>query len=126
MPATPEAPNGAVRTVAVDDNGWIASLTDEVGATTSFSYDSMGRLRSQQFPGGDEVNWNGVTMDLQRLGGAQLGVPAGAWEHSRTQGGRRTDTYLDAMFRPVLVTENANNALDSAVVTRYDSSGKTQ
>ncbi|KAG0924515.1 hypothetical protein G6F31_019096 [Rhizopus arrhizus] len=29
------------------------------------------------------------------------------------------------MFRPVLVTENANNALDSAVVTRYDSSGKT-
>ncbi|KAG1438396.1 hypothetical protein G6F55_013954 [Rhizopus delemar] len=85
----------------------------------------MGRLRSQQFPGGDEVNWNGVTMALQRLGGAQLGVPAGAWKHSRPQGGRRTDTYLDAMFRPVLVTENANNALDSAVVTRYDSSGKT-
>ncbi len=73
MPATPEAPNGAVRTVAVDDNGWITSLTDETGATTSFSYDSMGRLRSQQFPGGDSVNWNGVTMDLQRLGGAQLG-----------------------------------------------------
>lgn len=125
MPATPEAPNGAVRTVAVDDNGWITSLTDETGATTGFSYDSMGRLRSQQFPGGDSVNWNGVTMDLQRLGGAQLGVPAGAWKHSRTQGGRRTDTYLDAMFRPVLVTENANNVLDSAVVTRYDTSGKT-
>ncbi len=125
MPATPEAPNGAVRTVVVDDNGWITSLTDETGATTSFSYDSMGRLRSQQFPGGDSVNWNGVTMDLQRLGGAQLGVPAGAWKHSRTQGGRRTDTYLDAMFRPVLVTENANNVLDSAVVTRYDTSGKT-
>ncbi len=29
------------------------------------------------------------------------------------------------MFRPVLVTENANNVLDSAVVTRYDTSGKT-
>ena len=124
MPATAESPNGATRTVVVDDNGWITSLTDEVGATTSFSYDSMGRLRSQQFPGGDAVNWNGVTMDLQRLGSAQFGVPAGAWKHSRTQGGRRTDTYLDAMFRPVLVTENANNALDSAVVTRYDSSGK--
>ena len=50
MPATPEAPNGAVRTVVVDDNGWITSLTDETGATTSFSYDSMGRLRSRQFP----------------------------------------------------------------------------
>ncbi|MBA0448335.1 RHS repeat domain-containing protein [Stenotrophomonas maltophilia] len=125
MPATAEAPNGAVRTVAVDDNGWITSLTDETGATTSFSYDSMGRLRSQQFPTGDTVNWNGVTMDLQRLGSAQFGVPAGAWKHSRIQGGRRTDTYLDAMFRPVLVTENANNVRDSAVVTRYDSSGRT-
>jgi YD repeat-containing protein len=125
MPATAESPNGATRTVVVDDNGWITSLTDEIGATTSFSYDSMGRLRSQQFPGGDTVSWNAVTMDLQRLGGPQFGVPAGAWKHSRTQGGRRTDTYLDAMFRPVLVTENADNALDSAVVTRYDTSGKT-
>lgn len=125
MPATAESPNGATRTVVVDDNGWITSLTDEIGATTSFNYDSMGRLRSQQFPGGDTVSWNAVTMDLQRLGGAQLGVPAGAWKHSRTQGGRRTDTYLDAMFRPVLVTENADNVLDSAVVTRYDASGKT-
>ncbi|MEV5117776.1 wall-associated protein [Stenotrophomonas indicatrix] len=125
MPATAESPNGATRNVVVDDNGWITSLTDEIGATTSFSYDSMGRLRSQQFPGGDTVSWNAVTMDLQRLGGAQFGVPAGAWKHSRTQGGRRTDTYLDAMFRPVLVTENAGNVLDSAVVTRYDTSGKT-
>jgi len=125
MPATAESPNGATRNVVVDDNGWITSLTDEIGATTSFSYDSMGRLRSQQFPGGDTVSWNAVTMDLQRLGGAQFGVPAGAWKHSRTQGGRRTDTYLDAMFRPVLVTENADNVLESAVVTRYDTSGKT-
>lgn len=125
MPATAESPNGATRTVVVDDNGWITSVTDEVSATTSFNYDSMGRLRSQQFPSGDAVGWNDVTMDLQRMGGAQFGVLAGAWKHSRTQGARRTDTYLDAMFRPVLVTENTNNVLDSAVVTRYDTSGKT-
>ena len=125
LPPTPEAPNGATRQVEVDDNGWITALTNEVGATTRYTYDSMGRLRTQQFPAGDSVAWNGATLDLQRLGAAQYGVPAGAWKHSRTLGGLRTDTYLDTMFRPVLVTQNLNNALDSATVTRYDSSGKT-
>ncbi|WNH52295.1 wall-associated protein [Stenotrophomonas oahuensis] len=125
LPPTPEAPNGATRQVEVDENGWITALTNEVGATTRYTYDSMGRLRTQQFPTGDSVAWNGATLDLQRLGAAQYGVPAGAWKHSRTLGGLRTDTYLDAMFRPVLVTQNLNNALDSATVTRYDSSGKT-
>ena len=125
MPPTAEAPNGALRTVEVDDNGWITALTGETGATTLFGYDSMGRLRSQQFPGGDAVTWNNVGFDMQRLGAAEFGVPAGAWKHSRTMGGQRTDTYLDAMFRPVLVTQNANNALDNAVVSRYDSSGRT-
>jgi YD repeat-containing protein len=124
MPPTPEAPNGATRQVEVDDNGWITAVTDEVGATTRYTYDSMGRFRTTQFPTGDSVAWNTVGFDLQRMGSAQFGVPAGSWKHSRTLGGQRTDTYLDAMFRPVLVTQNVDNALDSAVVTRYDSSGR--
>lgn len=124
FPSTQEAPNGATRLVEVDDNGWITALTDETGATTRYGYDSMGRLLSQQFPENDTVAWNSAGFSLQRLAAAQFGVPAGAWKHSRTLGGQRTDTYLDAMFRPVLVTQNVNNALDSAVVTRYDSSGR--
>lgn len=123
-PPTQEATNGATRTVVVDDNGWITSLTNEAGGTTSYGYDSMGRLLSQQFPASGNEAWNAAGLTLQRLGAPELGVPAGAWKHSRTMGGQRTDTYLDAMFRPVLVTQNVNNALDSAVVTRYDSSGR--
>lgn len=123
-PPTPEAPNGATRQVEVDDNGWITALTDEVGAITRYGYDGLGRLISTQFPTGDSVAWNAASLGLERLGAAEFGVPAGAWKHSRTLGGQRTDTYLDAMFRPVLVTQNLNNVLDSAVVTRYDSSGR--
>lgn len=124
MPPTPEAPNGATRQVEVDDNGWITAVIDEVGAITRYTYDSMGRFRTTQFPTGDSVAWNTVGFELQRMGSAQFGVPAGSWKHSRTLGGQRTDTYLDAMFRPVLVTQNVDNALDSAVVARYDSSGR--
>lgn len=123
-PPTQEAPNGATRQVEVDDNGWITALTDEAGATTRYGYDSMGRLLSQQFPTGDNVAWNSVALSLERMGAAQFGIPAGASKHSRTIGGQRTDTYLDAMFRPVLVTQNLNGVLNSAVVTRYDSSGR--
>ncbi len=124
FPPTQEALNGATRQVEVDDNGWITALTDETGATTRYGYDSMGRLISQQFPANDTVAWTSAVLNLQRMTAAQFGVPAGAWKHSRTLGGQRTDTYLDPMFRPVLVTQNVNNALDSAVVTRYDNSGR--
>jgi YD repeat-containing protein len=123
-PPTQEALNGATRQVEIDDNGWITALTDEAGGTTRYGYDSMGRLLSQQFPAGDNVAWNSAGLSLERMGAAQFGIPAGAWKHSRTLGSHRTDTYLDAMFRPVLVTQNLNGVLDSAVVTRYDSSGR--
>src|SRR5690606_3122238 len=43
-PATPEAPAGATQSAVVDDHGWITSVTDEVGATTSYQHDVMGRL----------------------------------------------------------------------------------
>lgn len=124
MPPTPESPAGAVRQVEVDDNGWITAMTDEVGGTMRYGYDVMGRLRTQQFPVGDNVAWNAVALDLQRTASVQYGVPVGAWKHSRSLGGQRTDTYLDAMFRPVLVTQHVDNALDSAIVTRYDASGR--
>jgi len=123
FPGTPEAPNGAVRTVAVNDDGWISSLTDENGFVSNYTYDGMGRLLSMQFPTGDSVAWNGITYSLSPLSTAVLGVPAGGWLHTRTQGGHVTRTYMDALFRPVLVNELASGSVVSAAVTRYDVSG---
>ncbi|WP_372359240.1 wall-associated protein [Xanthomonas axonopodis] len=124
FPGTAEAPNGALRSAAIDDNGWIAALTDENGFTTNYSYDGTGRLASIQYPRDDSTAWNGVTFALQRIGTANLGLPAGHWLHSRTQGGHTTQTYLDALFRPVLTAELAQGQTDSAIVTRYDVSGQ--
>jgi len=123
FPATPEAPSGAVRSVVVDDNGWITSLTDENGYTSTYGYDAMGRLLSMQFPAGDSVGWNGIAYSLAPLTTAVKGVPVGGWLHTRTQGAHVTQTYMDALFRPVLVNELANAQPVSAVVTRYDASG---
>lgn len=122
-PATPEAPSGAVRSVVVDDNGWITSLTDENGYASTYGYDGMGRLLSMQFPTGDSVAWNGISYTLAPLTTAVKGVPAGGWLHTRTQGAHVTQTYMDALFRPVLVNELAGGQPVSAVVTRYDISG---
>ncbi|HYG06226.1 MAG TPA: wall-associated protein [Stenotrophomonas sp.] len=123
FPATPEAPGGAVRSVVVDDNGWITSLTDENGYASTYGYDAMGRLNSMQFPSGDSVAWNGITYSLAPLTTAVKGVPVGGWLHTRTHGAHVTETYMDALFRPVLVNELANGQPVSAVVTRYDVSG---
>lgn len=124
FPATAEASNGASRSVTVDDNGWITSLTDENGFGTQYTYDGMGRLRSIEYPQGDSVAWNGVTFDLRRATAPNRGLPAGHWLHTRTQGGHVTETYLDALLRPVMVAEVANGQSDSATVTRYDASGE--
>ncbi|MFS8436584.1 RHS repeat protein [Xanthomonas campestris pv. campestris] len=124
FPGTAEAPNGATRSVVIDDNGWIAALTDENGFTTNYTYDGMGRLASIQYPQGDSTAWNAVSFALQRMEAANLGLPAGHWLHSRTQGGHTTQTYLDALFRPVMAAEVAQGQTDSAVVTRYDVTGQ--
>nr|WP_255618885.1 RHS repeat domain-containing protein [Xanthomonas sp. MWU16-30325] len=76
FPGTAEAPNGATRLVVIDDNGWIAALTDENGFTTNYTYDGMGRLASIQYPQGDSTAWNAVSFALQRMEAANLGLPA--------------------------------------------------
>ncbi|XWO47322.1 wall-associated protein [[Pseudomonas] boreopolis] len=123
FPPTPEALNGAARMATVNDDGWISAMTDENGFTTSYGYDPMGRLTEIRYPQGDSTAWNSVTLALGRLGTAMRGLPAGAWLHTRTQGGRVTQTYLDALFRPVLVNELASGQPASAVVNRYDAAG---
>ncbi len=127
-PATSESPSGATQSAVVNDDGWIASVTDENGYITSYTYDAMGRLASIAYPAGDVPASNPVTFSFQQVNAADRGLPAGHWMHVRMQGNRHTHTYYDGLWRPVMtldydITDPTYNT-QTQTIQRYDSSGR--
>jgi RHS Repeat len=126
-------PDSTTEAVVVDDNGWIASVTDETGAKTCYGYDDMGRMASIVYPSEtqagvcDTSRWSPVSMAFQPISQNEHGLPAGHWRASRYEGNKHTHIYYDAMWRPVL--EETFDASDvggtlSQTVKRYDSRGR--
>lgn len=127
-PATPESPSGSSISAVVDDNGWISSVTDENGYTTAYGYDAMGRLASLIYPGADSSAWNNVSQSFHQVNAADRGLPPGHWERVRTEGARRTHTYYDAFWRPVMALDyDADDAnRQTQTITRYDAGGRVE
>jgi RHS repeat-associated protein len=132
-PATPESPAGATQSATVDPNGWITSVTDEIGAKTCYGYDPMGRMASILYPSETQLGvcdgsrWSPVSMSFVPVNYDEHGLPAGHWRASRHEGNKHVNTYYDAMWRPVL--EEALDASNIAgtvtqVVKKYDTSGR--
>lgn len=105
FPATPDAPSGTSRTATVSDQGWITRITDELGISTSYEYDSLGRLSRVVHPQGGAVAWNDTTLSFTRSPSDAFGLPAGHWQRTLATGSHRQVTYLDALWRPVLARE---------------------
>lgn len=133
FPATPEAPAGATQSAVVDANGWITATIDEFGSKTCFGYDVMGRINNVVFPSEtqtgvcDTSRWAPVSAGFQQIAAAEYGLPAGHWRLHRYEGTKHTNTYFDAMWRPVL--EETLDASDiggtrSQIVKRYDAMGR--
>jgi RHS repeat-associated protein len=132
-PPTPESPAGATESATVDLNGWITSVTDEIGAKTCYGYDPMGRLSSIVYPSEsqlgvcDDSRWSPVSLNFVPVNQDEHGLPAGHWRASRHEGDKRVNTYYDALWRPVLEEAfDASNvaATVSQVVKKYDASGR--
>ncbi len=136
-PVTAEAAGGATEHATVDDNGWITSLTDEVGAVTGYGYDPMGRLASIVQPTGDTVaapsangGYYNTTRNFRPLAAADwkpAGVVDGQWRLYEETGTRVNITYMDALWRPILKHEfDAQNTAATlrASKTRYDTNGR--
>jgi RHS repeat-associated protein len=132
-PATPEAPSGATESAVVNDNGWISSVTNEIGAKTCYTYDPMGRTASILYPSESQLGvcdgsrWSPVSLSFVQVNSDEHGLPAGHWRASRYEGNKHVNTYYDAMWRPVL--EEALDASNiagtlSQVVKKYDVSGR--
>ncbi|TDR37865.1 RHS repeat-associated protein [Tahibacter aquaticus] len=133
FPPTPEALAGATASAVVDNDGLIASATDEIGARTCYTYDAMGRIASIIYPSEtqpgvcDGSGWNPVSLGFQQVSSDEHGLPAGHWRLHRYEGNKHAYTYYDAMWRPVLEEvfdySNAGDTL-SQTVRRYDTLGR--
>lgn len=93
------------QSAVVDDRGWISSITDENGATTSYGYDAMGRIASISYPGENGFAWNATTQAFDQVWGAEFGLGAGHWRQTVATGAARKETYFDAFWRPVVTRE---------------------
>lgn len=135
--ATSEAPAGATKLAEVDNNGWILSVTDELGARTCYGYDTMGRVNlvahpSEQ-PGSTDCNnsaWESTTIEFRPMTAGEWrppGVEPGQWRQHTATGNYQKVVYFDALWRPVLSNEyDAANTLGTrrAVSTTYDAAGR--
>jgi RHS repeat-associated protein len=131
-PATPEAPSGAIESAVVNDDGTIASTSDENGYKTCYGYDVMGRMASITYPSEtldavcNDDKWNTTQQAFAPVTTAEYGLPAGHWKQTVSTGNARKITYFDAFWRP-LVSEAFDTAdaanTRSIAVKRYDASG---
>ncbi len=119
------------QSAVVDDRGWVASVTDEGGAATSYEYDAMGRLTLIQYPINDTVNWLNTTLVFEPVAVPEYGIPAGHWRQTVSTGNARKVSYFDALWRPVLTKElDATNGTTETLTKRfqrfaYDHDGRT-
>lgn len=110
----------------VDDFGQIASIEDQLRDTTTYKYDSMGRMTLQSFPVGDSIAWNPVSRNFERSDVAAYGLPPGHWKQTTANGNALVSTFYDALWRPrLLLTEDTGNPSSRSFVTkRYDGKGR--
>jgi len=116
-----------VITAVIDDNGWITSTTDELGATTRHQYDGMGRLVRTIHPPDVGVTWEDTVHTFEYIDQPEYGLPAGHWRLTRSVGRERTVTHYDGLWRPVVEehfdsTDRAGTL--SQTVNRYDVLGR--
>ena len=119
--------DGYAESAAVDDLGRVTRTTDENGFSSTYGYDAMGRLSQRTWPTGDTVAWNGVNRSFEKVGGAEVGLDAGHWRLTETEGNRLRRLYFDAFWRPVL--EESQDITNPAgtltqVVRRFDRLGR--
>lgn len=118
-------PDGTTETVAVDGFGQVVAVTDQAGATTTYSYDSIGRVARIDYPAGDSVSWAPKIYNYAFSADA-LGIGGSHWVRTITQGSRTDRIDFDAMLNPVLQgkSETGTGALYVSTRTEYDWKGR--
>lgn len=126
VPQRIEFADATVVAPTVDDFGQIKAIRNQLGDSTSYAYDSMGRMTRLDFPAGDSMPWNPVIRNFTFGLSDAYGLAPGHWTQTVETGAARTTTFYDALLRPRLIlTEDIGNALSkSFVVKRYDGNSR--
>jgi YD repeat-containing protein len=127
VPRLVTRPDATVESTVIDNNGWLTQVTNEVGASTKYQYDPMGRLKLVDYVDGDAVNWTSTTRTLALVAATEFStLVSGHWTETSQTGNGRTTTYYDARWNPVVVqTEDLGSAASkSYVVKRYNVDGQ--
>lgn len=119
VPRNVTFPDQSTEQFAVDDFGDITSVTDPLGATTTYHYDALGRMSEVDYPAGDAVAWSSKRYVFGFATAAQRGLAANHWVRTVTEGPKVTSTYFDALWRPVLTTSTDSN-IGAAISSRTD------
>ena len=131
-PATEDQPTPVSESAVVDNNGWVASVTDSNGYKTCYSYDPMGRVNKITYPSESQVGvcdtstWAPTTITLNQGNPTAYGVPAGHWRQTTLTGNSRHILVLDALWRPVVdQTLDLGNVpgTTTEIINRYDIDG---
>ena len=126
FPATVDQPTAVSRTAVVNDDGRIASVTNENAFSTAYGYDAMGRLATIAYPIGDSVAWTNTLLTFAPTAAA-YGLPADHWQQTVRTGNGYKVVHYDAMWRPVVeeAYDSGNLAgTRSIIVQRYDAKGR--
>jgi len=120
--------DGTSLSATVNDFGWITSTSNELGSgyTTSYGHDVMGRVTSVTYPLADQVSWNATTIAYDKVTFAEFGIPANHWRRRETTDTRVTETYFDALLRPILEQSRSTDASAGTrfVRKRFDHDGR--
>jgi len=81
-------PDSTSESLVVDDFGQISSITNQAGNTTSYLYDSIGRIAEIHYPTGDSPAWASKVFGYAFESVASHGVEANHWLRSVTQGSK--------------------------------------
>ncbi|RNF86387.1 RHS repeat protein [Lysobacter psychrotolerans] len=105
VPQLIQHPDTTTESAVVNDDGTLASVTDENGFTTAYEYDPMGRLAKVTYPESDTVAWAPTTQVFEPVAVSEYGIPAGHWRQTVATGNYRKVSYFDGLWRPVLSRE---------------------
>jgi RHS repeat-associated protein len=99
---------------SIDANGWVKSSTDALNATTSYAYDSVGRLTQIMPPS----PWNATNIGYSYSGGYLY--------QTATKGSAQTTTTYNAMLWPIQVLAQSLSGVGNNIYTNtsYDPLGR--
>jgi YD repeat-containing protein len=116
--------DNTTQSAAVNDNGWVTSVTNENGAKTCYGYDAMGRINSTTYPSESQngvcntSTWTAQSVAYAQLTTAELGMPVGTWRARMTQGRIQNTQYYDGLLRPVRRSMSLTTAMTSVSTRR--------